>query len=74
MFPQNDDDVFADKYAFYRFCFDDPTHTQAQKLVSIFLNNVTIDQATVINSLFENLPYLLQKAPEATLRQILRKR
>ena len=63
-----------DRYAFYRFCFDDANNIQAQTLMTLFQQNVALDVGSIINYLFENLSYLLQLAPEATLRQILRKR
>lgn len=62
-----------DRYAFYRFCFDDPEDKQAQQLAALFNQNVTVDENRIAD-LSENLAYLLQMAPEATLRQILRKR
>ena len=43
-------------------------------LANVFRQNVTIDQNRITDYLFENLSFLLQMAPEATLRQILRKR
>lgn len=63
-----------DRYAFYRFCFDDAEDVQAQTLITLFRQNVAIDESSIIDYLFENLSYLMQKAPEATLRQILRKK
>ena len=63
-----------DRYVFYRFCFDDLEDKQAQTLVILFRQSVTIDENRITDYLFENLAYLLQLAPEATLRQILRKR
>lgn len=63
-----------DRYAFYRFCFDDLTDEKSQALVNLFQLNVSIDDNRIADYLYENLTFLLQLAPEAILRQILRKR
>lgn len=75
VYPQStEEDSFTDRYAFYRFCFDDAENKQAQMLANLFRENVTVDQNRITDYLFENLSFLLKMAPEATLRQILRKR
>ena len=63
-----------DRFAFYRFYCDDAQDCQAQSLVALFRQNVPIVENSIIDYLFENVSYLLQMAPEATLRQILRKK
>lgn len=74
VYPQSEEDSFMDRYAFYRFCFDDAEDVQAQTLMALFRQNIPLDEGSIIDALFENLSYLLQMAPEATLRQILRKK
>ncbi|OTF70886.1 rap guanine nucleotide exchange factor 4-like protein, partial [Euroglyphus maynei] len=73
VYPPNEENSFTDRYAFYRFCFDDVNDEKSQTLVNLFQQNVPIDENRVADYLYENLTFLLQLAPEATLRQILRK-
>ncbi|UXI16920.1 Kinesin light chain protein [Sarcoptes scabiei] len=65
---------FLDRYAFYRFCFDDVIDERMQTLLNLFQQNIPLDDNRIYDYLYENLTFLLHLAPQATLRQILRKR